>query len=298
MQITVIDRGSGAPVVVIPGIQGRWEFMAPAIDALARRHRVLTFPLSGEPDAACRFDAADGIDNYTRQTLEVLDQAQLPGAVICGVSFGGLAAIRFAAQHPQRTRALVLVSTPGPGWRIKPRHQLYAKAPWLFGALFLAELPWRLRPELAAALPERGPRARFAWQQIATIIGSGVSTRRMGQRALMMNSVGLTAAVKARSAVPRSSTDSGCPELAGAQARDLAADCARITAPALIVTGEPHLDRVVPVASTLEYATLISGAQAAVIPRSGHVGLVTRPEVFADLIERFMSASVASVSAA
>ena len=29
------DRGAGPPLVLVPGIQGRWEWMAPAVDALA-----------------------------------------------------------------------------------------------------------------------------------------------------------------------------------------------------------------------------------------------------------------------
>lgn len=33
---------------------------------------------------------------------------------------------------------------------------------------------------------------------------------------------------------------------------DLAAECHQIQAPTLVVTGEPHLDRVVPVASSLD----------------------------------------------
>ena len=35
--MNIVDRGSGVPVVVIPGIQGRWEWMKPGVDALARR---------------------------------------------------------------------------------------------------------------------------------------------------------------------------------------------------------------------------------------------------------------------
>ena len=45
----MIDRGSGTPVVLVPGIQGRWEWMRPAVDALAARCRVLTFSLCDEP---------------------------------------------------------------------------------------------------------------------------------------------------------------------------------------------------------------------------------------------------------
>jgi hypothetical protein len=51
--MTVVDRGNGVPVVLVPGIQGRWEWMAPAVDALASRCRVITFSLADEPSAQC-----------------------------------------------------------------------------------------------------------------------------------------------------------------------------------------------------------------------------------------------------
>ena len=31
----MFDQGKGAPLIVIPGVQGRWEWMAPTVDALA-----------------------------------------------------------------------------------------------------------------------------------------------------------------------------------------------------------------------------------------------------------------------
>ena len=30
----IIDRGSGPPLVLIPGLQGRWEYVRPTVDAL------------------------------------------------------------------------------------------------------------------------------------------------------------------------------------------------------------------------------------------------------------------------
>ncbi len=62
---------------------------------------------------------------------------------------------------------------------------------------------------------------------------------------------------------------------------DVWSSCQGITAPTFILTGEPALDRVVPVESTLDYLTAISHARHAVLPRTGHLGLVTRPEAFA-----------------
>jgi pimeloyl-ACP methyl ester carboxylesterase len=70
---------------------------------------------------------------------------------------------------------------------------------------------------------------------------------------------------------------------------DTAAACARVAAPTLVVTGEPGLDRVVPVESTRGYARAIRGAELAQLDRTGHLGLVTRPHEFADIVGGFVS---------
>ena len=31
----IVDKGHGTPIVLIPGVQGRWEWMRPTVDALA-----------------------------------------------------------------------------------------------------------------------------------------------------------------------------------------------------------------------------------------------------------------------
>ena len=62
----VVDRGSGVPVVLVPGIQGRWEWMAPAVDALAARCRVITFSLADEPSAEWPARGI-GFDAYVEQ---------------------------------------------------------------------------------------------------------------------------------------------------------------------------------------------------------------------------------------
>ena len=57
----IIDRGSGPPLVLIPGLQGRWEYLRPAVDALSAFFRVLTFSLDG-----------DDFDGYARQVAAAL----------------------------------------------------------------------------------------------------------------------------------------------------------------------------------------------------------------------------------
>jgi hypothetical protein len=52
---------------------------------------------------------------------------------------------------------------------------------------------------------------------------------------------------------------------------DLVSDCQDHGADAHIVTGEPHLDKVVPVNASLEYLRLIDGARHVPFPRTGHL---------------------------
>ena len=255
----IIDIGNGSPLVLIPGIQGRWEYLQPAIDALAESFRVMTFPLCGEPGREGSVDSALGIDDDAHLVEAVLDHLGIRQATICGISFGGLPAIRFAAMHPERTSALVLVSTPGPGWRPRPRHRLYARWPRLLGPLFLAESPFRLRAELVAALPTWNARWRFARWQLGTLIRAPLSLERMATRAALMSSV------------------------------DLSNDCARITAPTLVVAGQHDLDRVLRVEGTPAYVKLIAGARFVVLERTGHLGSVTRPDAFASIVYEFVT---------
>lgn len=254
----IIDRGHGVPIVIIPGIQGRWEYMRPAIEALEESFRIITFALAGERKSRRRFDPERGLDNFVDQIDEVLDQRGLTSAVICGVSFGGVVALRYAAERPERTKALLLVSTPGPDFQLRPRHHLYARLPWLFGPAFLAEIPVRVAPELERALPNTGERLRFSWRQVRTFFRAPMSVSRMAERGALI------------------------------QSTSRQQDCARVLAPTLVVAGEPSLDRIVPPEGTAAYVRMISGARSARIENSGHLGYITRPAAFHAIVAGFL----------
>jgi pimeloyl-ACP methyl ester carboxylesterase len=189
-----------------------------------------------------------------------LDQRGVERAIVCGVSFGGLVALRFASAHADRTGGLVLASTPGPGWHLRRRHELYARLPYLLGPLFLAETPWRLRREMAAAFPKMPARLQFAGLQLRTLFAAPLSLARMAGRARMVATC------------------------------DAVAACARITAPTLVVTGEPALDHVVSVDGSIGYLSLIRGARGVVLERTGHLGSITRPAAFAAIVRDFAAA--------
>jgi pimeloyl-ACP methyl ester carboxylesterase len=255
----MIDAGLGDPIVLIPGIQGRWEWMAPAVEALARRARVLCGSLCGDAGSGCTVDPASGFDNYVRQVESWLDRAGVQKAAICGVSFGGLVAVNFAAERPARVASLVLVSTPSPTWQPDARARRYALAPLFFTPAFIARAPFRMRAEIVAALPGLGARLAFSARHLYRVLRSPMSPRRMADRVRL------------------------------AVGHDFVADCGRISAPTLVVTGEPRLDRVVATGGTREYLRLLPGAEARVFERTGHIGLVTKPEAFADIVVEFVA---------
>ena len=233
--------------MLIPGLQGRWEYLRPAVDALSASFRVLTFSLG-----------SDDLDGYARTVAAMMTEARVERATICGVSFGGLIAVRFAAAFPSRCSALILASTPKPRLRLRPRHETYLRAPWIFGPIFLAETPFRLRPEIVAAIPDAAARRRFTLRSLRTALGAPVSLSAMAGRARMIAT------------------------------EDVTPDCARITAPTLILTGERHLDHVVPVDGSSEYLRLIPNARATVIEHTGHLGTITRPDAFAAIVRAFI----------
>src|SRR5918992_3948588 len=152
----IVDRGGGTPVVVIPGVQGRWEWMKPTIDVLAQRCRVVTFSLADEPACGGRFDEGHGFDCYVDQVREALDTAGIREATICGVSYGGLIAAAFAARYPERAESLVLVSALPPTWTPDSRVRFYVRAPRLLTPLFMVT-SLRMYREIASAHPGLRP---------------------------------------------------------------------------------------------------------------------------------------------
>jgi pimeloyl-ACP methyl ester carboxylesterase len=245
----IVDVGAGPPIVVIPGIQGRWEWMKPTVDALAARCRVITFSLA---------DDVREFAGYVDQVRAAMDSRGVDRAAICGVSYGGLIAAAFAARHPQRVASLVLVSALPPSWTPDRRVRFYLRAPRLLAPLFcVASL--RLYKEIAAAhdTVAAGLRAGigYAWTALTHMF----SPSRMARRVHMLE---------------------GLP---------LQAEVARVAAPVLVVTGDEGLDRVMPVRRTREYLTLLPGAGVTTITRSGHLGLITRPEEFTRAVAPFVA---------
>ncbi len=256
----VVDLGEGPPVVVVPGVQGRWEWLRPGVEALARGCRVLTFSLADEPSARGRFDAAAGFSSYVEQVGEAMDAAGVRRAVICGVSYGGLIAAAFAARHPERVSGLVLVSAIPPSWQPDARIRFYLRAPVALSPLFcIASL--RMYREIAAAVPGRrqglAAAATHGWNAITHMF----SPARMARRVHLLSD------------------------------QRLEHELAPVHVPTLVITGDAALDRVVPVRATHEYVRMWPHARTATLARTGHLGSITRPDEFARIVTPFAGAA-------
>lgn len=256
----LIDVGSGVPIVLIPGIQGRWEWMRPAVEALASRCRVLTFSLADEPTCGTRFDDSAGFDCYVQQVVDALDQAQVARAFICGVSYGGLVAAAFAARHPERTQGLILVSALPPGWAPDARVRFYLRAPRLLAPVFMVA-SLRLYPEIAAANDGVAAGMAAAVQHAFNVLTHMFSPARMARRVRMLEHADLGGAMEI------------------------------LSVPTLVITGEERLDRVVPVRLTEDYLRIWPHARRVTLMRTGHLGSITRPDAFLDAVLPFVQSA-------
>lgn len=250
----MIERGSGPPLVLVPGIVGRWQWLSRAVNALSRDHRVLTFSLN-DVRGPCIFE------RWSTHIDRLLDHAGEAAAPIVGVSFGGLVAAHYAATRPARTTGLVLVSTPAPGWRMDEQTARLTRHPRLLLPIFAWRAVDRVHHEVATAVPSIGRRLLLAVNHTARALTCPLSPSRMVTWVREWEATDLTPTIR------------------------------RVSVPTLVITGEPGLDRVVPVASSLEYLSLIPEARHVTLARTGHLGFTTRPFEFARLVTDFTGRS-------
>jgi pimeloyl-ACP methyl ester carboxylesterase len=234
--------------------------MKPALIELAGCCRTISYSLSGDIGSGERPDPDQGFENYLRQLDTILDIAGLPRVALCGVSFGGFVALRYAATRPERVTSLVLASAPAPGWKPNSQQARWIASPWVSAPAFVATAPMRVWPEVRATFPTWSSRLGFFLRQGMRTAFAPMIPSLMAERIRL------------------------------AEQTDFAPDCSRIHVPTLILTGEEPLDRVVPVSSTRLFSTLIAGAESDVLERTGHLGAMTQPSRFAEVVGKFVHA--------
>ena len=102
--------GSGPPVVLVHGLSDDhtlWRYMVPA---LAAGHRVISVDVRGHGRSA-KPHAPLEVATLADDLVALLDWLGIDRAVLVGLSMGGGISQTAAIRHPQRVRALALLST-------------------------------------------------------------------------------------------------------------------------------------------------------------------------------------------
>lgn len=150
-------HGRGTPLLLSCGLCTTLEHWRGQVEPFVRAGlRVILWDYRGHG----RSDAPDDPEAYRLELVlddleRVLDWAA-PGepAVLCGLSFGGLASLHMALARPERVRALVLAAT-GPGFK-----QAEAQASWA-----------ATMNKTARLIERRGPEALLNRPMLETVIG-------------------------------------------------------------------------------------------------------------------------------
>ena len=118
VELHYLEKGSGVPVVLIHGGLGDYREWSAQIGPFSEYYRVVNYsrrynypnrnPDPDRPDHSAVVEARD-LDAF-------LDTLKLQRVHLVGYSYGGLTALFFATQHPERLRSLTLAEPPIMKW--------------------------------------------------------------------------------------------------------------------------------------------------------------------------------------
>jgi pimeloyl-ACP methyl ester carboxylesterase len=256
-----IGRGSGAPIVLLHGLGGRWQNWLENVPRLSRSRRVVAFDLPGFGRSQLPRGEIS-LAGYTATFERICDLLEIDSAVIVGNSMGGAIAALTALEHPQLVERLVLVSPAA----ITIRDFNPAPAAALMAAL--ARTPLGTVEGVRTTLHRRRARhlAFAALVRHPTLIATDMLSELVGGR----GAPGFAPALKAM--------------VAGASGAALD----EIAAPTLIITGTE--DMLVPLADSVWLGGQIRDARVETIDDTGHLPMVERPVRFNDLLLEFAAA--------
>jgi pimeloyl-ACP methyl ester carboxylesterase len=113
-RLHVDDGGEGGvPVVFVHSFAGSAAHWAEQLDHLRKKRRAVAFDLRGHGRSEARASEDITIEDLAGDVATVVDELELDRVALVGHSIGGLAAIAYASEHPERVAGLLLAGTPG-----------------------------------------------------------------------------------------------------------------------------------------------------------------------------------------
>ena len=242
----------GAPVVALIhglGLDRRtWDGIVPV---LATRYRVLSYDLFGHGESAPP-PARPSLSLFAEQLRALLDALGIGRAAVVGFSLGGMINRRLAMDRPERVAGLAILNSP---------HERDARAQ-------------RLVEERAADSRE-GPAATI-----------DATLERWFTPAFRAGRPDVVAQVRATVLANEPESYAACRQVLARGVLELIRPDPPLALPALVMTAEHDSGSTPAMARAI--ATEIAGAELVVVPGLQHMGLVERPQAFADPLLRFL----------
>lgn len=143
------------PLLFLHGGSAHAHWFDSVAPAFADRHHVVSLDQRGHGESEWARPAAYATEDFAEDLVGVLDALGWRQAIVVGHSMGGHNAMAFAAWHPERVRALVVVdSRPSiPEERLKQMHKRGYRALRLHPTREQAVAAFRLLPRETVAEP-------------------------------------------------------------------------------------------------------------------------------------------------
>lgn len=261
LTIDYCEAGNGIPIIFIPGLTEFKEAFVFQFRGLEDSYRAISYDLRRGLKRSTDYS----LDLLVGDLRKLLEALKLNSAVICGHSFGGLIAARFAIQYPEQTDALILAS----GFASSPQIPQERLINWLSstGHPFHKSLGTTFKV------------------QMARLLGRGSS---LG----MQDEVAAVRMIARQSAKTSQITISQ--RLKIIQKTDLRRELDQILAPTLVIVGAR--DKSFFLSSAQELYESIPDASLEVIEGAGHFCFLTRHDQFNTAIDEFLTQHLAELS--
>lgn len=255
-RLHVERTGHGEAMLGITGFGVGSQLFAPVLPLFSDRFTCITY----DNRAAGRSSTPllpTSMPELAADAVRVLDALGIQAAHVHGVSMGGMVAQELALRFPDRVRSLVLQGTSAGG----PR----STGPALdsLAAILLQRLPVSRERKLRV-LTTHLFSPEYAAQHHEEVLAH---LRRLG--------------------ADRAGARGALQHLAASSVHDTTSRLPSLQAPTLVLHGE--LDRLVSLSNATLLAQHIPRARLAVIPGTGHLPLLERPELVRDLILEWMA---------
>ena len=252
IELTYTDAGRGPAVVFLHGFPFDRSMWRGQVERLSADFRVIAPDLRGHGESTLTSEPST-MEVLAEDVAALLDELNVPRAVVCGLSMGGYVALALYRAHPSRVRALVLADTRSKADTEDARRTREENARRALAEGMSPIVDSMLPKLLSESTRENEPEVVARVREMM----SGVSPE------------GAAAALRGM-ALRRDQTDL----------------LASIDVPALVVVGSE--DAVTPPSEAEAMHALIEGSRLRVIEGAGHVSNVERPEEFDRALAEFL----------